>query len=217
MTTSSPRMVTESACSTVDSDAHARHGTDSEPRTWFQSDVSLLRESLYRHAMRMTRNPADAEDLLQDTLMNAYASLRSFKQGTNLRGWLFRIMTNAYIDTYRKKLRRPTCWPTGHFNDELVATATLVSSAGSHSLEQQVLDKLGDSEIRAAMCELPEQFRLVVYYADVEGLRFKEIADRMGTSVGTVASRLHRGRRRLRHLLADVAAQHGYPTVEKAA
>jgi RNA polymerase sigma-70 factor (ECF subfamily) len=217
MTTPSPRRVAESASSTVDPDALAPNAADGELSAQFQSDVIPLREPLYRHAMRMTRNHADAEDLLQDTLVKAYASLGSFTQGTNLRGWLFRIMTNTYINSYRKKQRHPAHHPSGFITEALLAPAAHHWSTGPRSPEEQALNSLGHSEIRAAMCALPEQYRLAVYYADVEGLRYKEIADRTHTPVGTVMSRLHRGRRLLRHLLADVAEQRGYTAAEDAA
>ncbi|MBV9514949.1 MAG: sigma-70 family RNA polymerase sigma factor [Mycobacteriaceae bacterium] len=216
MTTPSPRAVTESASSTTDPGAQARHAIDDES-TQFQSDVIALHEPLYRRAMRMTRNHADAEDLVQDTLVKAYANLESFKQGTNLRGWLYRIMTNTYINGYRKNQRHPAHHLSGLITEALLATAAHHWSTGAHSAEEQALNRLGDSTLRAAMRALPEQFRLTVYYADVEGFAYKEIADLMHTPVGTVMSRLHRGRRLLRSLLADVAEQRGYASVEDAA
>jgi RNA polymerase sigma-70 factor, ECF subfamily len=209
--------VAESACSTVDPDTHARGADGGELSARYQSDVIPLREPLYRQAMRMTRNHADAEDLVQDTMMKAYAGLGTFKHETNLRGWLFRIMTNAYINTYRKERRRPVHYMPGHFAEELQATAIHQSSTATQSAEQHALERLGDNEIREAMRALPDQFRMAVYYADVEGLSSKEIADLMKTPVGTVTSRLHRGRRLLRHLLADVAEQRGDTTVDDAA
>ena len=217
MTTPSPRTVAESASSTIGPDAQARHATDGELSARFQSDVSPLREPLYRHAMRMTRNHADAEDLLQDTMVKAYANLGSFKRATNLGGWLFRIMTNTYINSYRKKQRHPAHHPSGLITEALLATAAHHRSTDPRSAEEQALNRLGHSEIRAAMCALPQQYRLAVYYADVEGLRAREIADLMHTPLGTVMSRLHRGRRLLRRLLADVAEQRGYTGVEDAA
>jgi RNA polymerase sigma-70 factor (ECF subfamily) len=197
----------ESASSTIDPDAQAGSAADGELSTWFQTDVIPLLKPLYHQAMRMTRNHTDAEDLLQDTMMKAYAGLQSLKQDTNLHGWLFRIMTNAHINTYRKRQRRPTEYPIGHFTEALLATAAHHSSPGPRPAEEQALDRLGDNDIRAAMQALPKQFRTAVYYADVEGFTYKEIADLMHTSVGTVVSRLHRGRRLLRRLLADVAQQ----------
>jgi RNA polymerase sigma-70 factor (ECF subfamily) len=135
--------------------------------------------------MRMTRNHADAEDLLQDTMVKACVSLRSRKHNTNLGGWLFRIMTNTYTDMYRKQRRHPV-----HYTTRFTAEV----AGADHSAEDQALNMLGHSGIRAAMRALPEQFRLAVYYADVEGFGYREIADLMQTPVGTVTSRVHRGR-----------------------
>ena len=217
MTTPSPRTVAESEISTIGPDAQPRRAIDGERSARFQSDVSPLCQPLYRHAMRMTRNHADAEDLVQDTLVKAYANLGSFKQGTNLRGWLFRIMRNTYVDDYRKKRRHPAHYPAGLITEALMATAGHHSSASPRSAEEQALNRLGDSTFRAAMRALPEQFLLAVYYADVEGFAYKEIADLTHTPLGTVMSRLHRGRRLLRRLLADVAEQRGYTAAEDAA
>jgi RNA polymerase sigma-70 factor, ECF subfamily len=217
MSTPSPRMFAESASSTSGPDARAPHATDGELGARFQSDVIPLREPLHRHAMRMTRNHADAEDLVQDTLVRAYANLRLFRQGTNFRSWLFRIMTNTYINGYRKKQRHPAQYPTGLITEALPATGAHHWSTDPRSVEEQALNRLGDSTFRSAMCTLPEQFRLAVYYADVEGLCSREIADLMQTPVGTVRSRLHRGRRLLRRLLTDVAEQRGYTAVAQPA
>ena len=209
MTAYSLSLVAETASSTEDLDAQARAATVSELSARFQSDVIPLLEPLYRHAMRMTRNHIDAEDLLQDTMMKAYAGLHSFKQATNLHGWLLRIMTNAHISTYRKRQRRPIEYPIDHFNEALLASAAHHSPKGRRSAEEHALDRLGDNQIRAAMQALPERLRLAVYYADVEGIPCKEIADLMHTPLSTVTSRLHRGRRLLRGLLAEVAQQRG--------
>ena len=217
MTAYSLSPVAESASRTVDLDAQARPLTVSELRSRFQSDVILMLEPLYRHAMRMTRNHIDAEDLLQDTMMKAYAGLQSFKQDTNLHGWLLRIMTNAHISTYRKRQRRPIEYPIDHFNEALLASAAHHPPTGRRSAEEHALDRLGDNQIRAAMQALPERLRLAIYYADVEGLPCKEVADLMHTPLSTVTSRLHRGRRLLRGLLADVAQQRGYTTVAQPA
>jgi RNA polymerase sigma-70 factor, ECF subfamily len=217
MTTDAHRPIVESARSTIGPDAPARRAIDGELSAQFESDVIPLREPLYRHAMRMTRNHADAEDLLQDTLVKAYANLVSFRQDTNRRGWLFRIMTNTYISTYRQKRRQPAHHPSGLITEALLAAAAHHGSTGPHSAEEQALNRLGDSTFRAAMCALPEQFRLAVYYADVAGFAYKEIADLTHIPVGTVMSRLHRGRRLLRLLLADVAEQRGYTAVARPA
>ena len=200
--------ISESTSSTIDSDAQATSVADDELSSRFHSDLIPLLEPLYRHAMRMTRNHADAEDLLQDTMVKACASLRSRKHNTNLGGWLFRIMTNTYTDMYRKQRRHPVLYTTGF---------TAEAAGADHSAEDQALNMLGHSRIRAAMCALPEKFRLAVYYADVEGFGYREIADLMQIPVGTVTSRVHRGRRRLRQLLADVAEQRGYGPIAQPA
>jgi RNA polymerase sigma-70 factor, ECF subfamily len=172
----------------------------------FMRDVTPLLGPLYRQAFRMTRHHADAEDLLQDAMVKAYANFHTFRRGTNLRSWLFRILTNTYINGYRKRRRQPALFPTDEITDQQLAMQAQHTSMGLRSAEDEALEALPDAAIKAAMEELPEQFRLAVYYADVEGLRNREIAEIMGTPIGTVISRLHRGRRLLRGLLATSAA-----------
>lgn len=169
----------------------------------FMRDVTPLLGPLYRHAFRMTRQDADAEDLLQDTMLKAYANFRTFRQGTNLGAWFFRILTNSYINGYRKRQRQPALLPTEEITDQQLATHAQHTSTGLRSAEDEALNALPDDVIKAAMQALPQQFRMAVYYADVEGLPSREIADIMGTPVGTVVSRLHRGRRQLRDFLAE--------------
>ena len=209
--------VGESASRTVDLDAQASRWTDGELSARFQSDVIPLREPLYRHAVRLTRNHADAEDLAQETMVKAYAGFRTFEPGGNFAAWLHRILINNYISGYRKQLCRPVQHPTADITDMELAPNTANLASGLRSAEEQALERLGDNRIRAAMEALPKPFRLAVYYVDVEGFRCREIADLMRTPVGTVLSRLHRGRFLLRRLLADVAQQRGYIAVAQPA
>jgi RNA polymerase sigma-70 factor (ECF subfamily) len=175
----------------------------------FERDVLPLLDQLYRRAARLTHRRADAEDLLQETMVYAYAGFRSFRDGTNLSAWLHRILTNTWINTHRKKQRRPVEYQNGDITDAQLAAHAEHTSTGLRSAEEQALQALPDTEIVAALRSLPAGSRMAVYYADVEGLSCKHIAEIMHTPVGTVMSRLHRGRRRLRTLLAGVAMDRG--------
>ncbi|MHA2788280.1 sigma-70 family RNA polymerase sigma factor [Corynebacterium sp. S7] len=181
--------------------------TDSSQR--FTEEAMPLLDQLYGGALRMTRNPQDAEDLVQETYLKAFKAFDSFKEGTNLKAWLYRIMTNTYINTYRKKQRRPLETSADEVTDHQLYTTSTHDSTGLQSAEVEALKNMPDSQITEALNSLSDDYRMVVYLADVEGLAYKEIAEIMDTPLGTVMSRLHRGRKQLRGLLKDVAAEKG--------
>jgi len=183
--------------------------TAEQRRARFERDALPFLDQLYAAAMRMTRNPTDAEDLVQETYVKAFAAFHQFQEGTNLKAWLYRILTNTFINSYRKRQRQPQQANTDAVEDWQLAAAESHSSTGLRSAETEALDRLPDSDVKEALQRLPEDFRLAVYLADVEGFSYREIAEIMETPIGTVMSRLHRGRRGLQRLLADYARERG--------
>ena len=188
--------------------------TADERHARFERDAMQYLDQLYAGALRMTRNPADAEDVVQETYAKAYASFHQFTPGTNLKAWLYRILTNTYINSYRKKQREPLLSDGERVEDWQLARAESHTSGGLKSAEMVALENLPDSDVKEALQQLGPDFRLAVYLADVEGFSYKEIAEIMGTPIGTVMSRLNRGRTQLRGLLADYARERGIKRAE---
>lgn len=190
--------------------------TEDQRRQRFEADAMNYLDQLYAAALRMTRNEADAEDLVQETYTKAYSSFRQFTPGTNLRAWLYRILTNSYINTYRKRQRQPQVADGADVEDWQLARAESHSSEGLKSAEMVALEHLPDNDVKEALSELSPDFRLAVYLADVEGFSYKEIAEVMDTPIGTVMSRLNRGRTQLRRRLENYARDRGLMTRQEA-
>lgn len=175
----------------------------------FERDALPFLDALYSAALRMTKNPENAEDLVQETYAKAFSSFHQFTEGTNLRAWLYRILTTTFINIYRKEQRQPLI-ADGELEEWQIAEAATHTSDQGKSAEIEALEQLPDSDIKNALQELPEEFRLAVYFADVEGFSYKEVAEILNIPTGTVMSRLHRGRKLLRESLADYARDRGY-------
>ncbi|MGH2722784.1 MAG: sigma-70 family RNA polymerase sigma factor [Actinomycetota bacterium] len=191
-------MMSEPAAAVGSSDLEERFERDALP---------LLRE-MYAGALRLTRNPADAEDLVQETYLRAYRAFSTFREGTNLRAWLYRILTNAFINLYRKRQREPQTISEDEV-PEWYLYEQMTDQGAEASAERLVLEAIPDEDVQAALAELPEQFRLAVLLADVEGFSYREIAEMLEIPLGTVMSRLHRGRRALEKRLWDVMRERG--------
>lgn len=175
----------------------------------FERDALQYTNQLYAAAMRYTKNPQDAQDLVQDTYAKAFVAFHQFEPGTNLKAWLYRILTTTFINTYRKDQRRPQI-SDGELEDWQIYDAASHTSDQGRSAEEVALDGIVDVDVKAALAAMPEDFRMAVYLADVEGFSYKEIADIVGVPSGTVMSRLHRGRKLLRASLAEYAKDRGF-------
>ena len=196
-------------CSSVMEETDATLLDTAELGFAFENEALSHLDRLYSAALRMTRNSADAEDLVQETYVKALRGRDSFKPGTNMKAWLYRILTNTYINSYRKAVRSPQMSGDDEVTDWQLARAASHDSQGLRSAEMEALENTPDAAVAAAMAGLAENYRLAVYLSDVEGFSYKEIATIMDTPIGTVMSRLNRGRSQLRKALAEYAADRG--------
>lgn len=192
-------------CCAMNASAEAPEETDA-----FEEEALALVDRLYAASLGMTRNPSDAEDLVQETYAKAFAARSSFTLGTNLKAWLYRILTNSYISHYRKAQRSPKTSGAEDIEDWQIFNAASHDARGLRSAEMEALDQIPDGAVADALNNLAEQYRLAVWLADVEGFSYKEIAEIMDTPIGTVMSRINRGRKQLREALADYAKEHGF-------
>ncbi|WP_134774895.1 sigma-70 family RNA polymerase sigma factor [Ornithinimicrobium flavum] len=199
----------------ADASVEVETETPSQRAARFEREAMPLLDQMYSAALRTTRNPTDAEDLVQETYAKAFAAFHQYRPGTNLKAWMYRILTNTYINIYRKKQRQPLESDAAEVEDYQLARAASHTSRGLRSAETEALDHLPDSDVTRALASIGEDFRLAVYLADVEGFSYKEIAEIMDTPIGTVMSRLHRGRKQLRELLTDYAAERGFVRPEE--
>ncbi len=183
--------------------------TLAQKKARFERDAFQYTNQLYAAALRYTKNPHDAQDLVQDTYAKAFTSFHQFAPGTNLKAWLYRILTTTFINSYRKDQRRPQI-AAGELEDWQIHDAASHTSDQGRSAEDEVLDRITDIDVKAALAALTEEFRMAVYLADVEGFSYKEIAEIVGVPSGTVMSRLHRGRKLLREALGDYAKDRGF-------
>ena len=183
-------------------------------RSTFASDALAFMPQLYSAAARMTRNSADAEDLVQETFLKAYRSYATFQEGSNLKAWLYRILTNTFINTYRSKQRRPEETQLDDIEDLFLyrRIGGLEAAMASRSAEDTLMDMFTDSEVTDALESLPDTFRIPVLLADVEEFSYKEIAEMLDIPIGTVMSRLHRGRKAMQRQLYDYARERGLVT-----
>lgn len=188
----------------------AKPKPDSEKLRSFEQQALPLMPQLYGAALRWTRNPSDAEDLVQETYAKAFGAWGKFEQGTNLKAWLFRIMTNTHINLYNKRNKDQAKTALDDLEDWQVGLGESVTSNSNRAAELEAIDNLPSQIIKDALAQIPDEFRMAVYYAVVEGLPYAEIAEIMGTPVGTVMSRLHRGKKLLKTLLSEYARQEGY-------
>ena len=183
--------------------------TLTERKVRFERDALVFTSQLYGAALRYTKKPHDAQDLVQDTYAKAFTSFHQFEPGTNLKAWLYRILTTTFINNYRKDQRRPQI-SAGEVEDWQIANASSHTSDQGKSAEDEVLENIADKDVKEALAAMPEEFRMAVYLSDVEGFAYKEIAEITGVPTGTVMSRLHRGRKLLRASLAEYAKDRGY-------